>query len=164
VLRRCVWSRNIKNGCSIYIYIYIYDISSLKVNNPRRLDLVMWLNMTLVTEHVMYVHQCSCKAMLYYSWTNHIIFITQFLNLLVKKFPTFYATQKFITMFTTVLHCAKWIQSAPSKTSHLGPISILISSFQIRLSFPNAIQVVLPGSSTHCSCLSDVLWPDHLTY
>ena len=34
VVRRCVWSRNIKNGCSIYIYIYIYiyDISSLKVN------------------------------------------------------------------------------------------------------------------------------------
>jgi len=27
VLRRCVWSRNIKNGCSIYIYIY--DISRL---------------------------------------------------------------------------------------------------------------------------------------
>jgi len=27
VLRRCVWSRNIKNGCSIYIYIY--DISHL---------------------------------------------------------------------------------------------------------------------------------------
>jgi len=23
VLRRCVWSRNIKNGCSIYIYIYM---------------------------------------------------------------------------------------------------------------------------------------------
>jgi len=27
VLRRCVWSRNIKNGCSIYIY----DISRLRV-------------------------------------------------------------------------------------------------------------------------------------
>jgi len=27
VLRRCVWSRNIKNRCSIYIY----DISSLRV-------------------------------------------------------------------------------------------------------------------------------------
>jgi len=27
VLRRCVWSRNIKNRCSIYIYIY--DIRSL---------------------------------------------------------------------------------------------------------------------------------------
>jgi len=26
-----VWSRNIKNRCSIYIYIYIYDISSLRV-------------------------------------------------------------------------------------------------------------------------------------
>jgi len=24
VLRRCVWSRNIKNGCFIYIYIYIW--------------------------------------------------------------------------------------------------------------------------------------------
>ena len=34
MLRRCVWSRNIKNGCSIYIYIYIYiyDISRLRVN------------------------------------------------------------------------------------------------------------------------------------
>ena len=33
-MRRCVWSRNIKNWCSIYIciYIYIYDISSLRVN------------------------------------------------------------------------------------------------------------------------------------
>jgi len=28
VLRRRVWSRNIKNGCSIYIY----DISRLRVN------------------------------------------------------------------------------------------------------------------------------------
>jgi len=41
VLRRCVWSRNIKNGCSIYIYIYIYiyDISRLRVNL-----LNMWKN------------------------------------------------------------------------------------------------------------------------
>ena len=33
VLRRRVWSRNIKNGCSIYIYIYIYIyyISHLRV-------------------------------------------------------------------------------------------------------------------------------------
>jgi len=34
-----VWSRNIKNGCSIYIYIY--DISRLKVNNLT-LILLMW--------------------------------------------------------------------------------------------------------------------------
>jgi hypothetical protein len=33
VLRRCVWSRNIKNRYCIYIYIYIYDISSLRVND-----------------------------------------------------------------------------------------------------------------------------------
>ena len=53
MLRRCVWSRNIKNGCSIYIY----DISSLKVkanliSYPRIINLVSelltqatdWLN------------------------------------------------------------------------------------------------------------------------
>jgi hypothetical protein len=31
VLRRCVWSRNIKNGCSIYIY----DISRLRVKRNQ---------------------------------------------------------------------------------------------------------------------------------
>ena len=35
MLRRCVWSRNIKNGCSIYIYIY--DISHLRVKWTRPL-------------------------------------------------------------------------------------------------------------------------------
>jgi len=30
LVRRCVWYRNIKNRCSIYIYIY--DISNLRVN------------------------------------------------------------------------------------------------------------------------------------
>jgi len=35
VVRRCVWSRNIKNRRSIYIYIYIYDISNLRVNLMR---------------------------------------------------------------------------------------------------------------------------------
>jgi len=34
VLRRCVWSRNIKNRCSIYIY----DISSLRVNDDKTYD------------------------------------------------------------------------------------------------------------------------------
>jgi len=44
VLRRCVWSRNIKNGCSIYIYIYIYDISHLRVN------LLLWTGEPLVEQ------------------------------------------------------------------------------------------------------------------
>ena len=41
VVRRCGWSRIIKNGCSIYISIYIYDISSLRVNNLT-LILLTW--------------------------------------------------------------------------------------------------------------------------
>jgi len=36
VLRRRVWSRNIKNGCSIYIY----DISRLRVNLGSRWEWV----------------------------------------------------------------------------------------------------------------------------
>jgi len=39
VVRRCVWSRNIKNRCSIYIYVY--DINSLRVNDLT-LILLMW--------------------------------------------------------------------------------------------------------------------------
>ena len=42
-MRRCVWSRNIKNRSSIYIYIYIYiyDISSLRINDLT-LILLTW--------------------------------------------------------------------------------------------------------------------------
>ena len=46
VLRRCVWSRNIKNGCSIYIY----DISRLRVNRSCKTsncnihNVIMWTN------------------------------------------------------------------------------------------------------------------------
>jgi len=43
VLRRCVWSRNIKNGCSIYIY----DISRLRVKPHCHWDRPSW---------------CHCKA------------------------------------------------------------------------------------------------------
>ena len=39
-MRRCVWSRNIRIGAP-YIYIYIYDISSLRVNDLT-LILLTW--------------------------------------------------------------------------------------------------------------------------
>jgi hypothetical protein len=49
---------------------------------------------------------------------------------LVKKFPTFYATQRFITVFTRAYHWslswARWIQSTPSHQISLR--SILIHS------------------------------------
>jgi len=48
VLRRCVWSRNIKNGCSIYIYIY--DISRLRVKNLPKISF---------SKHL--ITSCSCK-------------------------------------------------------------------------------------------------------
>jgi hypothetical protein len=51
LVRRCVWSRNIKNGCSIYIYIY--DISSLRVNSNWYRHALCWLYQLL------FIYSCS---------------------------------------------------------------------------------------------------------
>jgi len=79
VLRRCVWSRNIKNGCSIYIYIY--DISRLRVNY-------------LLSE---LLHEYGSDWSPPKTVTLQKITAPQ----LLKKFPAFYRIQKFITALTT---------------------------------------------------------------
>ena len=69
VLRRCVWSRNIKNGCSIYIYIYIYiyDISRLRVKNVTYSILISCLSkngyiyMTGIVFTYSFGHVCKYK-------------------------------------------------------------------------------------------------------
>jgi len=62
VLRRCVWSRNIKNGCSIYIYIYIYiyDISHLRVNVHEK-TVLLTHNLVLCSYVLRQSKQCSHK-------------------------------------------------------------------------------------------------------
>jgi hypothetical protein len=58
---------------------------------------------------------------------------------LVKKFPAFYGTRRFITVFTTVCHWppsrARWLQSTPSHPISLR--SILILSSHLRLGLLN---------------------------
>ena len=68
-------------------------------------------------------------------------FLRSYLGLLlVKKFPPFYGTRKFITAFTSARHLslswAKSIQSPPSPTSWR---SILILPSHLRLGLPNGL-------------------------
>jgi hypothetical protein len=60
---------------------------------------------------------------------------------LVKKFPAFYGTQKFITAFTSVRHLSlSWassIQSIPPHPTSWRPILILSS--RLRLSLPSGL-------------------------
>ena len=60
---------------------------------------------------------------------------------LVKKFPAFYETRRFITAFTNACHLSlSWAKSTQSVSSHpTSWRSILILSSHLRLSFPNGL-------------------------
>jgi len=63
VLRRCVWSRNIKNGCSIYIC----DISRLRVNRSVFVRETKCISCKIKTELLYYLAWTSfSKAMLWF--------------------------------------------------------------------------------------------------
>jgi len=55
----------------------------------------------------------------------------------VKKFPAFYGTRRFITVFARARHWARCIQSTPSHP--VSPRSILILSFHISLGLPSGL-------------------------
>ena len=69
-MRRCVWSRNIKNRCSIYIYIYIYiyicNISSLRIKEE--------ISETLHFEHsfLWYLNWGTSKSGLGIPWSFEV--------------------------------------------------------------------------------------------
>ena len=60
---------------------------------------------------------------------------------LVKKFPTFYGTRKFITAFTTARHLSlSWARSIQSMPAHpTSWISILLLSSHLRLGLPSGL-------------------------
>jgi len=60
---------------------------------------------------------------------------------LVKKFPAFYGTRRFITAFTSARQLSlSWVSSIQSITSHTTSwISILILSSHLRLGFPSGL-------------------------
>ena len=78
---------------------------------------------------------------------------------LVKKFPAFYGTQKFITAFTSARHLSlSWARSIQSIPSHSNSWrSILILSSLIRLGFPSGLfPSGFPTKTLHTSLLSPV--------
>jgi hypothetical protein len=78
---------------------------------------------------------CSRAYLLSYSWSWALLEELPILQLL-KNFPEFYGTWRFVTVFTRALHWslswARWIQSIPSY-----PRYILILSTHLCLGLPN---------------------------
>ena len=86
---------------------------------------------------------------------------------LVKKFPTFYGTRRFITAVTSACHLSlSWansIQSIPP--NHNSGISILILSSHLRLGVPNGLfPLCFPTKTLHTTLLSPIraTCPTHL--
>ena len=69
MLRRCVWSRNIKNRCSIYIYIY--DISNVRVkglqNGPFPRGSKCWSFLSLLLLYPL-LYKCFHRLSLREPW------------------------------------------------------------------------------------------------
>jgi len=83
----------------------------------------------------------------------------------VKKFPTFYGTRRFITVFTTARHWSlpwtRWIQSTTSHPITLR--SILILSYNLRLGLPSGLfQIFRPKSCVNLFSLIRAACPAHL--
>jgi hypothetical protein len=114
---------------------------------PRKEEILYW---SLIT-------WCQYSVLLT-PWSK-VLFVKLTVTQLVKKFPTFYDTRKFITLFTTAHHWslsqATCIQTTTSQPISLR--SILILSPHIRLahpfSLPTKILYKFPISSMRATCL-----------
>ena len=153
VLRRCVWFRNIKNGCSIYIY----DISRLRVkgqftltplqdpalellNLTHRLPVEHFSSMSPSTSFLFYLSLSILLTYLLTPWSRVLLEKLTGLQL-IKKFPAFYGTRRFITALTSARHLSlSWGSSIQSTHPHpTSRRSILILSSHLRLGLPSGL-------------------------
>jgi len=121
-------------------YIYIYDISSLRVNCSTSFDV----------RKCRHILQYYSKIFRTHLWLTHLI-MTQLITpwsrvllekltglLLVKKFPAFYGTRRFITAFLIARHLSlSWASSIQC---------ILPTSYVLKIHL-NIIPPSTPGSS-----------------
>ena len=95
MLRRCVWSRNIKNGCSIYIY----DISRLRVKESQSLI------------HIIHFHIPTVPSVL----LNSLLHLVPALPMTVSLLPQICVVNFMATYLLT--HCSVCrLTSTPSHT------------------------------------------------
>jgi hypothetical protein len=93
---------------------------------------------------------------------------------LLKNFPEFYWTKRFITVFTKTLNCSlSWVRSIQSIPPHLIALkSVLILSSHLRLGLPSGLLISgFPAkilyafvlSPSRATCLSHPHWLDYST-
>ena len=104
MLHRCVWSRNIKNGCSIYIYIY--DISRLRVKSAAaKILLRHWKQMIIAWRRIFLIRwQSLYILLLHYSIGCKLIFWPVFTIGLFSTSPSFLT----VTQGSVVQRLYKW--------------------------------------------------------
>ena len=80
---------------------------------------------------------------------------------LVKKFPAFYGTRRFITAFTSARHLSlSWASSIQSIPPHPTWMNILILSFHLCLGFPSGL---FPSGFPTKTLYTRLLSPIHAT-
>jgi len=80
VLRRCVWSRNIKNRCSIYIY----DISNLRVNSKQEIHQAIYLLVKLNHNWLILVYEDFTEYKLKISTNTVAVTLLETLSLCLR--------------------------------------------------------------------------------
>jgi len=132
----------------------------------------------LVTNWYLNVQQTQLLLLTKFDNTLHTCLTVDFLSLilwsrtlleklrvtqLVKKFPAFYGTRRFITVFTTIRHwflsSANWIQSTPSHPVHLR--SILILPFHLLLYLTSGL---FPTDFTIKILYAFLIYPRRITW
>jgi len=111
----------------------------LPPHNCRTVSRVTILSYAVMNHSHLAVHKLNK-----WQWTHiksRILHMKLIVTQLIKKFPTFYGTHKFITLFTRAclwsLSWARWIQSTPSH--HISLRSILMLSFHPGLGLPSGL-------------------------
>jgi len=112
--------------------------SSNVVTLPSKLHGVAWNKAVLLTHLLTYLF--TLLTYLLTPWST-VLFEKLTGSQLVKKFPAFYKTRRFITAFTSARHLSlSWVRSIPSMPAH--PTfwrSILILSFHLGLDLPTRL-------------------------
>ena len=130
-MRRCVWSRNIKNRCSIYIYIF--DISSLRVNDLT-LILLTWRKWTpnnaskwqmgfnSAFKWLKHCYALLATNIIYYLPLITYVWVNQFYGIIIRFFPQ-KNEMKLAAASTSAVTCGTPVRRARGRPAGRPPVS-----------------------------------------